>query len=209
MEDTTPGGRLRGALALSPSAFRAIADDPRAIRDAVLVVIVATLLAGLGGLIWTRWGGKPPANAIYDTDVRRFIARSVIVGGAIQVGLWLALVAVTGMYLRAFGVAAPFGRLARALGYAFAPMALQFFVFPPGLELAAAAVALGFTFAAMVVAVQAAVDTTPGRALVSALAGFALFAVALSLLGNGGTDLAPGIFALDPLPTSVGLRQTR
>lgn len=222
--------RLRGALALDPAAYQDIADDPKALPGALLVVVVATLLAGLGGLLWTQWGGRAPAQAIYQTDVTGFVRRSVIVGGVIQVALWGVLVAVTVMYLRAFGEAAPFGRLARALGYAFAPMGLQLFIAPPGLELAVAAVALGFTFCAMVVGAQAATSATPGRALVSVLAGFALFVAVLSLLGNGAadvsappaasgprkalygllgdatTDLAPGIFSLDSLPTSVSFR---
>ena len=209
MDDRTPRSRLQGALALNPATFREIADDAGAIRGAVLTVIAATLLAGLGGLLWTQWGGRAPARAIYQTDVQRFIARSVLVGGAVQVGAWVALVGVTLSYLRSFGVDASFARLARAMGYAFAPMALQVLVCPPGLEYAMGAVALGYTFAALVAGAQAAADTTAGRAVVSVLAGFALMAVILGMLGNGTSDLAPGIFSLDPLPTSVGIKTLR
>jgi hypothetical protein len=199
-----PAGRLRGALALEPAAYRAVADDPAALGPALLIVLGATLLAGLGGYLWTQWGGRFPENAIFVVDAPRFLVRSVLIGGALQVTLWAGWVAVAWLYLAAFGERAAVLRLARAMGYAAAPLAIQLFICPPGLELAAAAVAFGYTFAAMTVAVQAAAATSPGRAAVSALAGFVLFAVALSLLGNGTRDLAPGIFALDPLSTSVG-----
>ncbi len=200
------GDRLAGTLALDRATLRAIADDPGATAGALVTVVAATLLAGMGGLLWTQWGGRTPAHAIYETDIPRFVIRSVVVGGAIQIGLWFAMVLVTQWYLRAFGVAVSLGRLVRVLGYAAAPLALELFVFPPGLEYAAGAVALGYTFAVMVAAVQEAAGTTPGRAVVSMLAGFALFVIVLSLLGSGTTDLAPGVFALDPLPTSVGYR---
>jgi hypothetical protein len=93
--------------------------------------------------------------------------------------------------------------LFRVMGVAFLPMGLQVFLPPPGIELAAAALAFGYTIAATVVGVRTAAGTTPLRALVSVLAGFVLFAVVLGLLGNGNGDRAPGIFALDPVPASV------
>ena len=201
--------RLMGVLALNPATFEEIADDTGAIRGALLTVIVATLLAGLGGLLWTQWGGQPPTRAIYQTDVQRFIARSVLAGGALQIVAWAALVGVTFWYLRSFGVETSLGRLARVMGYAFAPMAIQVLICPPGLEFAMGAVALGYTFAALVAGVQAASGTTAGRSAVSVLAGFAMMVVLLGLLGNGTSDLAPGIFALDPLPTSVGIKTLR
>lgn len=209
MRSGGPLGRLRGVLALDQATLREIADDPRSLPGALAVVVLATALAGLGGLLWTQWGGRFPPNAIAEPDVGRFLLRSVLIGGGLQLLLWGAMVAVTWLYLRAFGMAVSPVRVARPMGYAFAPMALQLFVFPPGLEMAAGAVALGYTFCVLVAAAQAAAATTPGRALVSALAGFALLVIGLALLGNGTTDLAPGVFSLDPLPTSIGIRSVR
>jgi hypothetical protein len=118
-------------------------------------------------------------------------------------------VAITHLYLWSFGVASSFGRLVRVMGYAFAPMAIQLLIFPRGMEIAAAAVAYGYCIAAMVTAVEAASGASRGRVVVSVLAGFAFFAIALSLLGSGNRDFAPGIFSLDPLPISVGMRSGR
>lgn len=214
-------GRLRSALALDSRTYAAIADDPAALRGALLTVVGATLLAGLGGLLWTgrlaqdialpnpswwAWGGRTDERFIEQTDVSRLIARSVILGGGLQVGLWLAWAAITQLYLWSFGLATPFGRLLRVMGYAFAPVGLQVFLFPGGLELAAAVLAFGYCFAAMVTGVEAATGAPRGQVLLSTLAGFAFFALTLSLLGSGTRDLAPGIFSLDPLHISVGMR---
>jgi hypothetical protein len=218
MADEGRWGRLRGAMALDSSAYRDIAGDPGAIRAALFIVVAATLLAGLGGLLWTGrlsqdttlpgefWGGFTSPNFIYATDVDRFISHSIILGGTLQVVSWLAWVGVTQLYLWAFGESPSFPRLARVMGYAFAPIGLQLFVFPNGMELAAGALSFGYCCAAMVIAVEAAAGTSRGRAAVAVLAGFAFFAIALSLLGSGNRDLAPGVFSLNPLPISVATR---
>jgi hypothetical protein len=216
MSATRRHGRLRGALALDPDTYHDIADSPRAILGAVLVVIVATAFAGLGGLLWTGrvtqdtllpfsglWGGFTGENFVEVTDVSRLIARSVIAGGALQVVMWAAWVAVTWLYLWAFGSAPRIDRLARVMGYAFAPVALELFIAPSGLEIPAALLAFGYTFAAMTTGVEVAAATTRGRAAVSVMAGLAFFGIALGLLGSGHNDFAPGIFALDPLAISV------
>jgi hypothetical protein len=209
-------GRLRGALALDTDVFREIADSPRALPGAVLVVIIATMLSGLGGLLWTGrlaqdtvlpasglWGGFRGESFIETTDVSRFIARSLIAGGVLQVMLWGAWVAVTWLYLWAFGSAPRLDRLARVMGYGFAPVALELFIAPSGMEIPAALVAFGYTFAAMAAGVEAAAAVTRGKAAVAVLAGMTFFGIALSLLGSGHNDFAPGIFSLDPLPISV------
>lgn len=209
MATTTTSRRLTGVLALDSAAFRAVADDEGALDGALVTVVGATLLAGIGGLLWTQWGGHPPANATFEIDLRRFIVRSVLLGTIAQIGAWLLWVGVTFLYLRAFGERVGGARLARVMGYAFAPMGVQLFIAPPGMEIAAAAVAFGYTAAAMIIGVEAATGAARGRVALSVLVGLALFAVVLGLLGNGTSDLAPGIFALDPLPTSVGILPLR
>lgn len=199
---------VTGALALRADAYRAIARNGAATPVALGAVILATALSGLGGLFWTYWGFDTGELSV-TVDRARFIRHSVIQGGVIQVGMWLVWVAATYAYLRSFGVQVSILALGRVMGFAFLPMSLQLLIGPPGMELAAGAVALGYTVAAVTIGVQAATATTSGKALVSAIAGFALFVIALSLLGNGTGDRAPGIFALDPLPVSVGTMPLR
>ncbi len=210
MSDPDPaGGRLRGVLAMRPEVFRAIAGDPAAIRGAMLTVIFATVLAGMGGVLWTLWGGAPPERAVYEANWQRLMARSLLAGGALQVGLWWVWVTVTALYLRAFGERAAVLPLARVMGYAFAPVALQLLLAPPGIEVAAGTIAFGYALTLSVAGVREATGAAPGRVVLSVLVGFALFAITLSLLGSSDWDLAPGLFSLDPLPISTGTRSLR
>lgn len=208
MANLSVAEKVIGALALRGDAYRAIARGRSDTVTALAAVVVATALCGLGGLFWTYWGFNTGALSV-TVDRARFIRHSVLQGGLIQVGMWLVWVGATYMYLRSFGESVSLLALARVMGFAFLPMGIQILISPPGMELAAGAVALGYTVAATTIAVQVAASTTPGRALVSVIAGFALFALALSLLGNGEGDRAPGIFALDPLPVSVGTMPVR
>lgn len=200
--------KLSGALALRADAYRAIARDSSGTPAALAVVLIATVLCGLGGLFWTYWGFDTGSLSV-TVDRARFLRRSVLEGGLIQIALWVVWVGATYAYLRSFGEQIELFALGRVMGFAFLPMGLQLAICPPGMEMAAGVVALGYTVTAMTFAVHAAAQTTPGRALVSVIAGFALFAIALSVLGNGDGDRAPGIFALDPLPVSVGTMPLR
>lgn len=197
---------IRSVTNFSPTAFAELRDDPTATVPAVGVVVVATLLAALGGLFWALVGASPPP--IFTVDIPRFVVRSVMLGSFIQVGMWCAWVGMTWFVLRHifFVEDVTWRRLARAMGFAFAPMALQILLLFPVLEFPVGLIALGATVAASATAVQAAAASTQQQALIATVVGFALFALVLGILGNSDTDLAPGIFALDPNAVSVGLK---
>ena len=91
------------------------------------------------------------------------------------------------------------------MGYGFAPMALQILLFIPALDQPIGIIALGVTFYVETYAIQTATDASPAQAFSASLFGFVCFCAILGILGNGATDLAPGIFALDPNSLSVGL----
>ncbi len=197
--------RLVGAASLNPDAYEELRDDPAATVYAVGVVVVATVLAALGGLLWGRFAASPPP--IFDVDVARFVQRSILIGSVAQIGLWFAWVYVTWWFLRgAFGVVgvAPL-QLARTMGFAFAPMALQLLLVFPVLEFPIGMIALGATVGCSVLAVRAASGATAGQAIIATVVGFAIFALGLGILGTSDSDMAPGIFALDPNSISVGL----
>ncbi len=198
--------RLVGVASLNPDAYEELRDDPAATVYAVGVVVVATVLAALGGLLWGRFSASPPP--IFDVDVNRFFIRSVVLGSIFQVALWALWVGVTWFYLRQIFLLADVTpqSLVRTMGFAFAPMALQLLLFMPVLEFPIGLIALGATVACSVLAVRAASGATPGQALVATLVGFMLFVLGLGLLGNSDADLAPGIFALDPNAISVSLK---
>jgi hypothetical protein len=205
----TSGRRVVGAISFSPDAYEELRDDPSATVYAVAVVVIATLLAAIGGLLWASIAAAPPE--IFNVDVARFFQRSVVIGSIVQVALWAAWVAVTYLFLRHIYLLTDVEprALVRTMGFAFAPMALQILLVFPVLEFPIGLIAIGATVGCTVLAVRAASGATPAQALVSTVAGFALFALALGFLGTSDSDLAPGIFALDPNSISVGLKLDR
>ena len=198
--------RAFSVASFDPGAYDELRDDPAATVYAVGVVVVATALAAIGGLLWAMIAAAPPP--IFEVNVPRFILRSVVLGSLLQVGLWLAWVWMAYVFLRAVFFVADISliRLVRTMGFAFAPMALQVLLVFPVLEFPIGLIALGATVGGSVLAVRAASGATPGQALVATVAGFAIFALGLGILGTSDTDLAPGIFALDPNAISVNLK---
>jgi hypothetical protein len=201
--------RMIGVAAFDPSAYEELRDDPAATLYAVAVVVGATLIAAIGGLLWALVAAAPPE--IYEVDIRRFILRSVLLGSVFQIGLWFVWVGMTWFYLRSIFLLpdVDLSRLLRTMGFAFAPMALQLLLIIPVLEFPVGMIAVGTTVGCSVLAVRAATGATPGQALVATVMGFAIFALGLGMLGTSDSDLAPGIFALDPNAISVYLRLSR
>jgi len=132
----------------------------------------------------------------------------VVLGSLLQVAMWVVWVGVTRFWLTQIYMVrdVPLPSLLRTMGFAFAPMALQFFIFLPVIEFPLGIIAVAGTVGCTVLAVRAASGATPGQALIATMAGFVFFALALGMLGNSDTDLAPGIFALDPNAVSVSLK---
>lgn len=203
------GRRMVGAASFNPDAYEDLRDNPAATVYAVGVVILSTLLAALGGFLWARFAASPPP--IFDVDIRHFLRNSVLFGSVFQVALWFVWVGLTWFFLRQifFVTDVTFQALVRTMGFAFVPMAFQILIVFPVLEFPVGMFAVGATAACSVLAVRAASGASPGQALISTLAGFFIFVLALGMLGNSDTDLAPGIFALDPNAISVYLSLDR
>jgi hypothetical protein len=201
--------RTISVASFNPDAYEDLRDNRSATIAALGVVVVATLLAAIGGLLWARFAAETPE--IYVVDIERFLVRSVIVGSLLQIFFWLVWVWLTWFFLKQIYLVADVDlpALVRTMGFAFVPMAIQIFLVFPVLEFPIGLFALGATAACSVLAVRAASGVSQGQALVATMCGFLVFVIALGLLGNSDTDLAPGIFALDPNSISVGLRLDR
>jgi hypothetical protein len=194
-----------GLTSFDPNGYEELRDNPAATLPAIGVVVGATILAALGGLLWAALAAAPPP--IFNVDIQHFLVASVLIGSLLQVVLWVAWVVLAYVFLRTIYLieGVQFTGLVRTMGFAFAPMGLQIFLVFPVLEFPIGLIAIGLTFGCTVLAVRAASGATPAQALVSAGAGFVLFAMALGLLGNSDADLAPGIWALDPNAISIRL----
>ena len=184
-------GRL---LRFDLRVFDEISSDVSATRSALIIVVVASFLNGLGALLWWiirdfTFGG--------DIDV---FWRVVLLGGLLQVLVWLLWVYVVYQVLARCGVRVDFYQLIRAMGLAFAPMALAVLMVVTPLGVPLALFGLVVTVLFTNVAIQSVSRTESRHVLLANLSGFAIFVVVMGVLANiaqvEGTvgGLAPGIF---------------
>jgi hypothetical protein len=153
--------RLTGVLKLQPATFEEIEANPSATGQAVVVVVIASLAAGIGaGLTGGLWS----------------LAQQTV---AALIG-WIMWAAVTyligGRLLAEPGTRTDMGELLRVIGFSYAPNLFAFFAFIPllgGLVLVAVAFWL---LAATVIAVRQALDyRSTARAVAVVLIGWLLF----------------------------------
>jgi hypothetical protein len=190
--------RVVRCLLLDGDTYEQIRTDGNETVSAIIVVLAASYLAGIGGLLWTF-------TAAEYADHLRFFIRSFLLGSAIQSLVFLLWVLITSLLLvNVFRVRVHYSELLRVMGFAFAPVALQLIIFVPAFDQPIGIISLGAALYVTTYAIQITTVATPGQAFVSSLAGFAVFCLILGLLGNGWTDLAPGLFAIDPNALSVG-----
>jgi len=160
--------RVLGILRLDPSVFEDVEADPAATWQAIAIVVLSSAASGLGigGLFNPR-----PATFVVAAGVAliTWVAWAVLTQ---QIGTRL---------LPERSTRAPLGELLRTIGFAAAPGILQVFGVFPKMTVPVVAITSGWMFAAMVVAVQHALDYAHiGRAIAVCLLAVALsFGVAI------------------------------
>ena len=193
-------GWLGRIARLDFTVFDDLRSDRSATPIAVLVVLGASVVAGIGTLIWAlqhdEFGG---------IDMMEVLLKAVIIGSVVQTAVWFAWVYITYMLaVRVFGSAANFGELTRVMGFAFAPVALSVLIAIAPLAVPFGLLAFGLTLMLTTAAVERAAEIEPRQAMLSTLGGFAVFLMFMGAFANvmevatfGG--LAPGIlfFSLD------------
>lgn len=182
--------RLRRLATLDTTVLDEVRTDTSQTLPAVVVVIVSTLLSGLGGWLWWIFSDY--------SDSGEFFFKSVIIGSILSVGLWFVWVGITYVMLnQVFSARADAWELVRVMGFAAAPLGLSIVMFIPMLEFGLALASIVLFFGFTVIAVQSATDAPAGKALVATAAGFAVWALVLFLLVSDENILAPGIFIFD------------
>lgn len=182
------------------SVFDEVRGERTATASAVIVVLGASMMAGLGSWIW---GAQHEDLA--GIDLPELFLKTVIAGGLIQTGVWFAWVYVTYMVLaRAFGAPVLFGELIRVMGLAFAPVALSVFVGIAPLAVPFGVFSLSMAAIYTHIAIEQTAEVTPREAVLANLAGIGTFLIFMGAFANvaevGGIGgLAPGIlfFSLD------------
>jgi hypothetical protein len=165
--------RLMGAAMLDAGTYEQLEADQHATWQAVLVVVMSSVAAGVGvGLhVWAGPSGFARVGVI---ALITWVAWAVL---TLQIGSRVLPEAQT---------RSDTGEMMRTIGFAATPGLLQVFGMIPGVTVPVFAITTVWMFAAMVVAIQHALDyTSVGRALaVCALAALiiVLFAFGLGIL---------------------------
>jgi hypothetical protein len=157
---------------LDVATYEEIEGDRSATPQALIVVVLSSLAAGIGAKGWS--GG--PATLTF------FAGASVI--ALMAWATWaLVMFEIGGRLLPTRETHVDVGELLRTLGFAAAPGLIQVFAVLPNVTTPVFALAVLWTLAATVVAVRQALDfTSTGRALAVCALGWGLsFAVAVVL----------------------------
>ena len=182
-----------GRLArLDLTVFEEVRSDPSATPGAIVVVFLASVLAGIGSWLWAVQTEGVSAGEV--------LVKSLIIGSILQTLVWFIWVYLVFQVLaRAYGARTDFYELIRSMGFAFAPVAMSVLI-------AITAFAVPFGVAALAgatlfshFAIQSSSSAEPRQILIANFVGFLSFAVVMGVLANiaevntvGG--LAPGLF---------------
>jgi hypothetical protein len=149
-------------MALDPPIYEEIEADPRATGQALLVVVLSSVSAGIGAYGW----GSGSLRGI------AFVSSLALVTWVV----WAVLTFVIGTQLLPQAqTRADVGQLLRTVGFAAAPGMLRIFGVVPGATLPAFAITAVWMLAAMIVAVRQALDyTSTMRAVAVCVIGWTL-----------------------------------
>lgn len=192
--------RLRRLATLDTTVFDEIRGDPSSTVASLIVAVGAIFLSGIGGWLWWVLNDFGDSGEVF--------LKSAIIGSLIAAALWAVAIAIAYVILtQVFRARADLQELLRVMGFGAAPLALGVLMFIPILDIGIGLTSLALFFGGSVIAAQSATDAPAGRVLVAVGAGFAIWAIILTLLvsvdlGNGfsGGDynvFAPGYFLTD------------
>ena len=182
--------RLQRLLRLDTSVFDEVRQDPSATVPAILVAVVSTLLAGIGG--WAWWQVQDYG------DGGKVFFQSVILGSVFSVALWIVWLLIAWVVLtQLFREEADWQQMLRTMGMASFPLAFSVLIFIPGIDFGIGLASIVLLFGLTTIAIQSTTAANAARVLVANLAGFAVWAVVLGLLVMSDSYLAPGVFLFD------------
>ncbi|MGA2285194.1 MAG: hypothetical protein ABSG55_02840 [Dehalococcoidia bacterium] len=194
--------RLMRLARLDTTVFDEVRLDPGATIPSLVVMAASTFLAGLGGLLY--WMITLNIPSVPGVSISRgtgaFFLKSTIMGSVFAIALWVAWVLLVYIILtQLFKEQADAQQLLRTMGMAAIPLALTFFMFIPQVDFGIGLISLALLFGLTTVAIQAATKADVAKVLVANTAGFAVWALVLTLLaGNislSGNGLSPNIYA--------------
>jgi hypothetical protein len=154
--------RMLRAAQLDVSLYEEVEADASLTQEALMVVILVSVAAGIGSFI----------AGIISQGIGAALLGLIlgIVLGVINYFLWAYITYYAGTNL--FGGTADVGELRRTIGYAYSPNILGVLVFIPYVGLLIAFVGAVWALVAAVVAVRQALDFDTGKAILTAIIGW-------------------------------------
>jgi hypothetical protein len=185
-------GWLGRLVRLDLSVFDEVRSDPSATPGAIVVVFLASVLAGIGSWLW--------AVQTDGVDAAEVFVKSLVIGSVLQTLVWFIWVYLVFQVLaRAYGARTDFYELIRTMGFAFAPVAMSVLIAITAFAVPFGVAALSGAALFSHFAIQSSSSAEPRQVLIANFVGFLSFAVVMGVLANiaeintvGG--LAPGLF---------------
>jgi hypothetical protein len=158
--------RMLRALKLDAQLYEEVEADPRFNGEALLIVVIASLLSGLGMAL------AYPQDANLTALVANVLSGLLLWAAWAAITLWIGKSITRGPETRA-----DLGEMLRTLAYAHVPQFLVFFVFiPVGGPLLALAAGI-WKMVMGIVAIRQALDFTTSRAIMTGFLGFLVVTV--------------------------------
>jgi hypothetical protein len=166
--------RMVGAAGLNVHTYEQVENDPDATLQAMLVVIIVSIAAGIGGLLAV---GDEAGNPIWGLVLG-------VIGSLVRWTLWALITFWIGTtILKTDRTNATWGQLARTTGFAQTPGVFQILAFIPWIGWIIAAIAGIWQLVAMVVAVRQALDyESVWRAIGVVVIGFIIVAIVVAII---------------------------
>ena len=185
-------GWLGRLIRLDLTVFDEVRSDPAATPGAIVVVFLASVLAGIGSWLWAVQTDGVSADEVF--------VKSLVIGSILQTLVWFIWVYLVFQVLaRAYGARTDFYELIRSMGFAFAPVAMSVLVAITAFAVPFGVAALSGAALFSHFAIQSSSSAEPRQVLIANFVGFLSFAVVMGVLANiaevntvGG--LAPGLF---------------
>ncbi len=190
-------GWLGRLIRLDVTIFDEIRSEPSATPSAIVIVLGASVMAGIGSWLWAVQTGGVEATEVF--------IKSLVVGSVLQTLVWFIWVYLVFLVLaRAYGARVNFSELIRTMGFAFAAVGISILVSIISFTVPFGVVSLAGAMLLSHFAIESSSSAEPRQILMANFVGFLTFAVVMGVLANiaeinsvGG--FAPGLFffALD------------
>jgi hypothetical protein len=179
--------RIMRLVRLDTTVFDEVRMDPTATASSFVVAAAAAFAAGFGGWLW--WIQEA------EFDGGKVFVQSVVLGSLFAILLWIVWLFVAYVLLtQVFRERADLQQLIRTMGMAAAPLGLSLLLLIPGINFGIGLASIALFFGLSNIAIQSVTTAEPAKVLTANAAGFAVWAIVLTLLVDDRTYLAPGIF---------------